>query len=558
MNLRIYIYSLLIGLLAACNTLDKKISPKDFRQDSALVIQLIKKGDSIYAKKANYATFSQSLDLYDSAWQIAQQTSDNNLIATAIFAKGRAFDALNSNPQKTIDYYSEAAALFATMPSKEIKALYIKHLVAHSYDKVMDSIHCIKVLHELYDEILPKPDTIKQQMRFIAEMALISTEVRNYVLADSILKYLIKRAWIKNDSTEYDYLNHYYLTKARIAAFANNNAASPFLDSLETVFNTCQNLSDSMYYSRQLYNISKSLKNREKESYYLHMNNTAYNTFNPPDVLRETQSKLAKMEVAAVEARQKAELEKQHIRKIYFYALVALLAVISILALFLINRNRVIKRKQKEVLTKNEQLAQKNLQNELLNKEIHHRVKNNLQMIMSLVNMQENNTHTEEVKENMQAISLRIESIAKLHQQLMEHTDEVDLKKYVQHLVNNLSNVLGDGKKIITHLQIAPIKVPQKISFPLGLIINEWITNSVKYAQLEKGPLEIKIEIKTSNENVEINYSDNGKAQVAKPEKKSLGLDIVDILTQQLEGTLETQAQNIFNYKLTIPLNNGE
>ena len=172
--------------------------------------------------------------------------------------------------------------------------------------------------------------------------------------------------------------------------------------------------------------------------------------------------------------------------------------------------------------------------------------------------MQENNTHTEEVKENMQAISLRIESIAKLHQQLMEHSDEVDLKKYVQHLVNNLSNVLGDGKKIITHLQIEPIKAPPKISFPLGLIINEWITNSVKYAKPVSGALEIKIELDSDDKKIKINFSDNGKPQVSRPEKKSLGLDIVNILTQQLEGTLETKSTNIFNYELTIPLNNGE
>jgi two-component sensor histidine kinase len=553
-----YIYILLICILAACNSSYKKENSQRFQQDSALVVQLIKQGDSIYAQKANFSTFSKSLDLYDTAWHIAQQTADTNLIATAIFAKGRAYDAMNSNPQKTIDYYTQAAQLFAAMPNKEIKALYIKHLVAHSYDKVQDSINCIKVLKELYAEILHKPDNLKQQMQFIAEMALISTEVKNYVLADSILQHLTKREWIKNDSTEYDYLNHYYLTKARIAVYSEGNAVTPYIDSVETNFNQSKNLGDSMYYSSQLWSLYKAVKNTNKENYYLQLNNAIFNTFNTPENIRQTQSKLAKLEVAAVETQRIAELEKAHIRKRYFYALAALLAIISVLALFLNKRNKEIKRKQKEVQISNEQLQQKNLQNELLNKEIHHRVKNNLQMIMSLVNMQENNTHTNEVKENMQAISLRIESIANLHQQLMEQADEVDLKKYVQHLVNNLSNILGDGKKIITHLQIEPIKVSQKISFPLGLIINEWITNSVKYARPATGFLEIKIELDYDNEKIKVNYADNGEPQVTRPEKKSLGLDIVNILTQQLDGTIETPPQNIFNYQLTIPLNNGE
>lgn len=521
-------------------------------------MQLIKKGDSIYAQKANYSSFSKSSDLYDSAWQIAQQTADTNLIATAIYAKGRAYDAMNSNPQKTIDYYSQAAALYATMPNKKIKALYIKHLVAHGYDKVQDSANGIKILKDLYNEILPKSDSLKKEMRFTVEMALISTVIKNYLLADSILQNLTKRAWIKNNKSEYDYLNHYILAKAKISVLQYRQYNSPYIDSLENIFATSRNLSDSMFYSNELWELYKAMGNKTKENFFLNLNTAVFNKFNSPESVREAKDKMAKMEVAAVEASRKAENEKAENRKWFIYILSVLLATITVLAFFLQKRNNEVRRKNKEAEIINQQLYQKNLQNELLNKEIHHRVKNNLQMIMSLVHMQENNTNTEEVKENMQAISLRIEGIANLHQQLMEQADEVDLKKYVQHLVNNLSNVLSDGKKTITHLQIAPIKVPQKISFPLGLIINEWITNSVKYAKPATEFLEIKIELAFDNEKIKINYADNGEPKVARSEKKSLGLDIVNILTQQLDGTIETQPQNIFNYTLTLPLNNGE
>jgi len=140
----------------------------------------------------------------------------------------------------------------------------------------------------------------------------------------------------------------------------------------------------------------------------------------------------------------------------------------------------------------------------------------------------------------------------------MEQADVMDLKKYVQNLVNNLSNILGDGKKIITHLQIDELIVSQKISFPLGLIINEWITNSVKYAKPINGTLEIKIEISSNNETIKISYTDNGKPQTTVSEKKSLGLDIVNILTNQLEGKMEINPKNIFEYKLIIPINDGE
>jgi two-component system, sensor histidine kinase PdtaS len=246
------------------------------------------------------------------------------------------------------------------------------------------------------------------------------------------------------------------------------------------------------------------------------------------------------------------------LNKWFIYVLLALISIISLLALFLQKRNREVKRKKDEALSINEQLHQKNLQNELLNKEIHHRVKNNLQMIISLVYMQERNSHTDEVKENMQSIRLRIESISDLHQQLMEQADEVDLKKYVQHLVTNISNVLGDDKKVITHLEIEQSKVSQKISFPLGLIINEWITNSVKYAVPGIAPLSIFIEIHNGENEIIVNYKDNGKADTQRTVKKSLGLDIVNLLVAQMNATIKNNTVNIFTYHLTIPINNGE
>ncbi|MFZ1529737.1 MAG: sensor histidine kinase [Ferruginibacter sp.] len=522
-----------------------------FKQDSALVSAYIHKGDSIYAQKNSFSSFSKSLELYDSAWRVAAKANDTSLLAQAIFAKGRAYDAINNNPQKTINYYTEAAKLYTTLPGNESKALYIKHLVAHSYDKVQDSANCIKTLKELYSEIISKPDSVKKQLHFIPEMALISTVVKNYVLADSILKHLTKREWIKNDSTEYDYLNHYYLTKAKINVLQYRNYNSPFMDSIENVFAHSRNLNDSTYYSNELWELYKAMGNKAKEGYYLQLNNTVFNKFNSPESVRETKEKLAKMEVAAAEEKEKAATEKARSRTLLSYLLAIFLAAIGVFSFFL-------NRKNKQAKIANQLLQQKNQQNELLNKEIHHRVKNNLEMIASLVYMQERNTKTEEVKENMQNISLRIESIANLHHQLMEQSDAVDLKIYIQQLVGNITHLLGDNKNVLTYLEIEPLVIPQKISFPLGLIINEWITNSIKYAVPATAPLAIFIEIHNGDTEIKVNYRDNGKPLTVKPDKKSLGLDIVTLLTAQLKATVKTDAKNIFAYHLTIPVDNGK
>ncbi len=555
---RFAVFFILSILLVACQSDEKNKGSILYRNDSISVTRLIQKGNSIYSQKANYSDFAKSLELYDSAWQIATRTNDTILLAQTLFAKGRAYDAINNNPQKTIDYYTEAARLYALLPAEQIKALYIKHLVAHSYDKVQDSSNCIKILKELYKDIVTKPDSVKKEMRFTVEMALISTVVKNYVFADSILQQLTKREWITNCSTEYDYLNHYYLAKAKINVQYIKNYNALYIDSLETVFTKSRNLNDSIFYSNELWALYKTMGNKAKENYYLNLNTTLFNKFNSPEIVRETKDKLSKIELGAVEEKRKAEIEIAESRKLFIYILLGLLGIISLLAFFLQKRNKEIRRKQKEVVSINQQLQQKNLQNELLNKEIQHRVKNNLQMLISLVYMQENNTQTGEIKKNMQNIRLRIESIANLHQQLMEQTDEVDLKKYIQYLVSNATTIIADNKKVITYLQIEPIQVSQRISFPLGLIINEWVTNSVKHAQQVNDVLEIAVSIANSNNVIKVNYKDNGKPETVKATKKTLGMEIVTILTGQLEGTLVNNNDNFFTYELTIPLIDGE
>lgn len=544
-----------IAAAAALVACGRKTRPANFTADSLAVRKFIRTGDSLYATKSSYTTFLKSMECYDSALQVAEQSHNTALIAVAVFAKGRAYDAINNNPQKTIDYYKEAARLYASLPDKYTEALYIKHLVAHSYDKVNDSIHCVTVLEELYNEILPKPDSLKQQMKFTAEMALVSTEVRNYKLAEQILTGLTSRAWIKNDSTEYDYLDHYYLTKARIAVFRDSDTKTPYLDSVEYVFSKCRSLSDSMYHSSQLWDLFKKTGNSERENYYLRINNTIFNKFNTPQSVREANEKLSRMETAAVEKERKIEQEQGELRKKYIYLLAGLLLVISVLTLFLVKRNKEIRRKRNEALVTSRELLQKNLQNELLNKELHHRVKNNLQMILSLVYMQEKKTQADEAKANLQDIRLRIENIAAMHQQLLEQNNNVvDLQQYVMKLVSSVASLVGNGYQVITHLDIDGIKISTKQSFPLGLLLNELVTNTIKYAVPADKTLAVYVTIKSIDSTVTMQYRDSGRPVQNEQIKAGLGMNIISLLIAQLNGELCRDEKNYFTYEITFPL----
>jgi hypothetical protein len=95
-------------------------------------LHYIKTGDDIYKTKANATTFSTALTYYDSALITAEKSNVKELVAKAHFAKGRAYDAWNHDPLKTIEYFLKAEQFYSQIDSNKALASYIGHLVAHT------------------------------------------------------------------------------------------------------------------------------------------------------------------------------------------------------------------------------------------------------------------------------------------------------------------------------------------------------------------------------------------------------------------------------------------
>jgi two-component sensor histidine kinase len=524
--------------------------------DSAAIVNYIEVGNEVYATKASYESFLQSLLYYDSAYRLAIAGKDTSLIAKAVLAKGRAYDAINKDPQKTIAFYSQAALLYSRLPDKHNYSLYVKYLVAHSYEKIGDSLNCINTIKALYNEIVKLPDSTRQQLHFVSEMALVCTRTRTYELAEDILQNLTKRAWIKNDSIEIDYLDHYFLAKTKLEIFKYKNYSTPYLDSLEQVFNSSKNFSDSAFYSNQLQLLYTQAGPRNKEYEYKSIIFTLSDKLTNESALEKLKERLAQLEADAQQKEAAAEQRSILIQRRFLYLLSVLLIVISALALFLVKRNRKIRKQHNEIQGANQELQEKNMQNELLHQELHHRVKNNLQMILSLVYMQERKADEEASKQSLQDIRLRIESIAALHQQMMPDSASVmNLKSYFTKLVHSVTEVISPNREIETHLAIDEISLDPKQSFPLGLLINEWVTNSIKYAAVADGQLSLYLTVKRVGEAIVVHYKDSGTPVEKTNVHAGLGSKIIQLLVAQIEGELERDEQNYFDNRLTIPYN---
>lgn len=193
---------------------------------------------------------------------------------------------------------------------------------------------------------------------------------------------------------------------------------------------------------------------------------------------------------------------------------------------------------------------------DILVREIQHRVKNNLQLLLSLLNLQAQYENYS-IREVVICSKSRIKSMALTHEDVY---NAPDLKQNVQQYINNLTTYLfqlykKDPKLILLEEDTDDLKLGIDTLMPLGLIINELITNSLKHAFPEETPGKIQLSLKSKKDNLILKISDNGTGipqTINIDHTKKLGLKIVNILTTQLDGTLELTRNPGTTYKITF------
>jgi two-component system, sensor histidine kinase PdtaS len=217
---------------------------------------------------------------------------------------------------------------------------------------------------------------------------------------------------------------------------------------------------------------------------------------------------------------------------------------IFILLTLLIYLQHVLRQRKKAFRKVSEQniiIEKREKEKALLLRELNHRVKNNLQMVTSLINIQARQSQEPILSNALEATRHRIDTLILIHQKLYrENTDmQVGLDNYIKELVDNL--IFSFGEKVDLSMNLAPIYLYVDSVIPLGLIINELITNSLKYAKRNNQPLEIAIALSKENQWVNLDIADNGKGLPEGYENRqggSMGLKLVHSLIKQLNGKI--------------------
>ena len=226
----------------------------------------------------------------------------------------------------------------------------------------------------------------------------------------------------------------------------------------------------------------------------------------------------------------------------------------AVMVFFLFFLYRVfVKRKKYSLL-----LEKQNQEKEFLLKEIHHRVKNNLETISSLLALQTAQIENQELQDIMIESQNRVQSMGMIHQNLYqgENLAAIEMKNYFENLGRFIIDSFDASDRIVLEVNMKSLELNVDRAIPIGLIVNELITNSLKYAFPDQRKGQIHISLEEKNRHLYLRIADDGVGMGATTQLKGTGFgsQLVELLTRQLDGkmTLSTQrgTELYFEFKI--------
>jgi PAS domain S-box-containing protein len=198
---------------------------------------------------------------------------------------------------------------------------------------------------------------------------------------------------------------------------------------------------------------------------------------------------------------------------------------------------------------------------DILLREIHHRVKNNLQIVHSLLDLQSGQISDAAARDMLRVSRSRIRSMALIHQTLYASNDfaKIDFSQFLDSLIPILVESYGiDSSRVSVRVDADPVRLPIDAAVPCGLVVNELITNAFKhaFANRERGEIRVALTRLASNEAV-LTVSDDGVGipdHIDIASTSTLGLQLVSLLADQLGGSITLRRCNLTQLTLTFPI----
>lgn len=238
--------------------------------------------------------------------------------------------------------------------------------------------------------------------------------------------------------------------------------------------------------------------------------------------------------------------------------LILIIVLVSVTAISIFQRYKNKQKAERMLEEKNNIISKSLEEKEILLKEIHHRVKNNLQVVSSLLNLQSRNMKDVQAQSAIREGRDRVKSMSLIHQNLYQENNltGVDMKNYIEELADSLFNSYNINKeKVVLHTEIDSIQLDIDNVIPLGLILNELISNALKYAFQENNGV-ISITLKKTKDCFILKVNDNGAGLPDNfniEKLGSLGFQLIRSFVLKMKATLFIESKNGTSITINIP-----
>jgi two-component system, sensor histidine kinase PdtaS len=478
--------------------------------------------------------YSKAADYYEKARLVAESTKDSTLIGISYHSLAQVYDAVGEDKlPKALEYYT----IFnrTTLKGSDTQRIIRSFInIAATQRRLGLKNNCEESLLKLttLSQKFGKQKLINRSFVFAAyTFGLLEDYKNSRKYFDAIN---LASDTFYNSSLAYS--NMFHLSKLYL--LGSEKKFDEALQAGEDALKASSNASDSMNIYNQLVAFAKNAKNYEKAFEFTKQELDLYAKITTKQGLSSVNNSLLKSELNLKEKNAVLLLQKQQaqstLSKWLTVGLVLMaLALLGIVWLATIRRNQNIS------------LAEKVEENNLLLKEVHHRVKNNLQIISSFMLLQQlkKNIDKDELIKQLQS---KIQTLALIHQKLHNQSnyDAVELKTYFEQLFRETVFAFAINQDDVTYeINVADTTLNLDTLTPLALIINELLLNSIKHVSTKK-KCHIIIAGKEEKNILNIVYADNGDGlpnEINFEASASTGLRLVKALTKQIKGTVKTQ-----------------
>ncbi|WP_343697033.1 sensor histidine kinase [Flavobacterium sp.] len=468
-----------------------------------------------------YGHNEEALELYKKSIKIGRQNLDSGVWYKSFLSAVAALSLKKKN-KEALAYINTVTADFP--PKRTFDKMLVAYAKANCYAplKKYDLAEKYFIEMDSYAKQLNTPETFREVIHAYATMSYFYAYTNNKEKAKFYASKVFKLA--KDNKKPYDSEIFQY------SLYKIDSLNGNYLGALEHYRNV-KKLSDSssgINRNRQIEELKIDYETKHKEQ--------KIKLLNQESNLKETALKKSKL-----------------LNSVSIWSLILLLITIGLLynRYRLKQRNNVkLELKEKEISKANANLRHLLEEKEWLLKEIHHRVKNNLQTVISLLNSQsaylENDMALSAIKNSQH----RIHSMSLIHQKLYnsENISTINMPNYIKELVEYLRDSFSLGQRIRFEVKVDPLELDVAQAVPLGLILNEAITNSIKYAFPDDrtGMIYITLEAVAENQ-YKLTISDNGigfDPNLNDKKANSFGMSLIRGLSDDIDGKLTMENNN--------------